>query len=152
MDINLLLNDVKKDISRVNTNILLGDIAIGKTTLLKNNSSKYTYIDFNDILEDCFDKTYNSLRVFSTGNFFKYINNIIGYNTETTVIDNLEVIFNILYNLDPEGQEIIKFFNDLMLQSYLGKVIFVISNIKKIKVEPLLYKSNFPHQNIKFWG
>lgn len=151
MDLNLFLSDIK-DISRVNANILLGDVAIGKTILLKKNCSKYTYVDFNEILEDCFSKTYNSLRVFSTGSFFKYINNIIGYNTEITVIDNLEVVMNILYNLDPEGQEIIKFFNDLTLQGYLGKVIFVISNVRRIKVEPLLYKSDFPHQNIKKWG
>lgn len=151
MDLNLLLNDVK-DISRVNANVLLGDVAIGKTTLLKKNCSKYNYIDFNDILEDCFSRTYNSLRVFSTGSFFKYINNVIGYNTEITVIDNLEVVINILYNLDPEGQKIIRFFNDLLLQSYSGKVIFVISNVRKIKVETLLSKSDFPHQNIKIWG
>lgn len=152
MDLNLFLNDVQKDISRVNANILLGDVATGKTALLKSNCSRYTYIDFNEILEDCFDKTYNSLRVFDIGSFFKYINNVIGNNTEITVIDNLEVVMNILYNLDPEGQEIIKFFNDLLLQGYLGKVIFVISNIRKIKVKSLLYKSDFPHQNIKIWG
>jgi len=151
MDLNLFLSDIK-DISRVNANILLGDVAIGKTALFKKNCSKYTYIDFNEILEDCFSKTYNSLRVFNIGSFFKYINNVIGYNTEITIIDNLEVVMNILYNLEPEGQEIIKFFNDLTLQGYLGKVVFVISNVRRIKVESLLYKSNFPHQNIKIWG
>lgn len=152
MDLNLLLKDVEKDISRVNANILLGDVAIGKTTFLKNNISKYTYIDFNEILEDFFSETYNSLRVFNIGSFFKYINNIIGYNTETTVIDNLEVVINILHNLDIEGREIIKFFNDLSLQGYMGKVIFVISDVKKIKIKSLLHKSDFPQQNTNFWG
>ena len=136
--------------SSINSYIILGEISSGKTTeLLKLENIKY--IDFLEEAKEFFNKEMLSLTLFEIGVFFKYIEHLVNYHKGITIIDNLEFIQNILYNLEDDENALKKFFDSMAMQAYIGKVGFVISNIKKMKIENILEKSKLPKRNVIVW-
>ena len=130
--------------SRINTYIYIKNVS---EKISKNES--YNLISFEKIAEDFFKTTNSSLNIFDIGVFFKYIQNIINNDNKITIIDDLEIIENILYNKDENS--LTRFFNSLTLQSYFNKTFFVITDIKKMKIGKKLLESSFPNKNI-IWG
>lgn len=145
-----IIETIKNNESRINSYIVLGEISSGKTTeLLKLEDIKY--IDFLKEAKIFFDKEMLSLSLFEIGIFFKYIEQLIDYHRGITVIDNLEFVQNILYNLEKDANALKRFFDSMIMQAYIGKVVFVISNIKKMKIENILEKSKLPERNVITW-
>ncbi|MDP0505972.1 MAG: hypothetical protein Q7K47_01970 [Fusobacterium sp. JB019] len=145
-----IIEAIRNNNSRIKSYILLGEVGSGKTKeLLKIENIKY--INFLEEAKKFFDKEMLSLTLFEIGIFFKYIERLIDYNRGIVVIDNLEFVQNILYNLEKNENGLKKFFDSMIMQAYTGKVIFIISNIKKMKLENILEKSKLPEENIIIW-
>jgi len=145
-----IIEKIKNSNSRINSYVILGEINSGKTReLLKIKDIKY--IDFLEEAQEFFDKEMLDLRLFEIGIFFKYIEKITKHHRGVTVIDNLEFIQNILYNLEEDEKALKRFFNSMIRQSFFGKIVFVISNIKRMKTEYILEKSELPETNIVIW-
>lgn len=145
-----IIETIRNNNSRIKSYILLGEVGSGKTKeLLKIENIKY--INFLEEAKKFFDKEMLSLTLFEIGIFFKYIDRIIDYNRGIVVVDNLEFVQNILYNLEKNENGLKKFFDSMIMQAYTGKVVFVISNIKKMKLENILEKSKLPKENIIIW-
>lgn len=146
MDLLEKIEEIDKNFySRINTYIYIKNVG----EKLEDISDKYRIIDFEKIAEDFFFKTNSSLTIFDTGNFFKYIQNLLKDEKKIVIIDNLEIIENVLFNRDE--QSLVRFFNSLALQSYFSKTFFIITDIKKLKIGKRLLESSFPNKNI-IWG
>jgi hypothetical protein len=152
MQMDKMMEIIRKDSSRVRSYVVMGEVGTGKSSCFREKNKEYSYLDFNDEAEHFFEKTKMSLRVFDIGEFFKYIEEAVGLESGITVIDNLEVIQNILYNQDREGRYLERFFNVMCRQGYRGKVVYVLSDIRKMMMEKHLEKSKLPKNNIIRWG
>ena len=147
-----MMDKIKEDSSRVRSYIVMGKVACGKSSFFRKKIQEYNYLDFSKEAESFFHKTKMSLKIFDIGEFFKYIDEIVGFDPGITIIDNLEIVQNILYNQDRDGKYIERFFNVMCRQGYRGKVVYVMSDINKMMMDKHLEKSKLPKNNIINWG
>lgn len=149
MDIEKRLNEIlnKEIYSRLNSYVAIGDLDSEKIEFIKRGK-KFKYIDFEDLAIDFFQETKMTLKIFDTGNFFKYIKQLSNKSDKILVVDNLQIIQNILHNLDSESKYTKQFFVNMINQSFKQQVIFIFSNIKIMKIEKWLKEAGFPEKNI----
>ncbi|WP_143160606.1 hypothetical protein [Clostridium grantii] len=149
MDIEKYLNEIvnKEVYSRLNAHIAIGKLEGSKVEYIKK-CKNFKYIDFEDIAIDFFQETRMTLKIFDTGNFFKYIKELSNKSNKILVVDNLNIVQNILYNLDDESKHIKQFFASMINQSFKKEVVFIFSNIKIMKIEKSLKEADFPQKNI----
>lgn len=150
MEIIDKIQKIQKDeiVSRYNSYIIFCPNNKEIINIEEKNNVEYEYIDFEIVVEDFFKKSNMNLKIFDNGNFFKYLHKIFEGINQSIIIDNLEIIENILYN--KEGDYLKKFFSELAVQIYKEKVFFIIRDIKKMKIEKEIKKSNFPNKNILY--
>lgn len=153
MDIEKHLNKIlnKEVYSRLNSYVAIGDLESEKVDNLKK-STNLEYVDFENIAIDFFKETNMTLNIFDTGKFFKYTKKLSNKSGKILVIDNLQIIQNILYNLDSETKYTKQFFVSMINQTFKKQVIFVFSDIKIMKIEKWLKEASFPEKNIIKWG
>jgi len=149
MDIERCLNEIlnKEVYSRLNSYVAIGDLENEKIQYIKR-CEKIKYIDFEDTAMDFFEETKMTLKIFDTGKFFKYIKQLSNKSDKILIVNNLQIIQNILYNLDSESKYTKQFFVSMINQSFKQQVIFVFQNIKLIKIEKWLKEACFPEKNI----
>jgi hypothetical protein len=152
MQMDKIMDSIKDDSSRVRSYIVMGRVACGKSSFFREKSQEYNYLDFSKKAESFFHKTKMSLKIFDIGEFFKYIEETVGFDPGITIVDNLEIIQNILYNQDREGRYLERFFNVMCRQGYRGKVVYVMSDINRMMMDKHLEKSKLPKNNIIRWG
>lgn len=153
MDIKKYLKEiVNKDVySRLNSYVAIGDLDSSEVEYIKT-CKNFEYIDFEHRADDFFRETKMTLKIFDTGNFFKYIKQLANESGKILVVDNLQIVQNILYNLGGESKHIKQMFVSMINQSFKKEVVFVFSNIKMMKIEKCLKEANFPEKNIIKWG
>lgn len=153
MDIGKRLNEIANQevYSRLNSYLAIGELECSKIDYI-TKSKDFKYIDFEDIAIDFFQETKMTLKVFDIGKFFQYIKQLSNKSDKILIVDNLQIIQNILYNLDSESKYTKQFFVSMINQSFKKQVIFVFSDIKIMKTEKWLKEANFPIKNIIKWG
>ncbi|MBP6281404.1 MAG: hypothetical protein KA384_05055 [Leptotrichiaceae bacterium] len=137
--------------SRISSYILIGDICSGKTEYLKTLEG-ITYYDFEESAEYFFKNAIMTPQSFDLGKFFKEIKKITVNSGKLTVVDNLEIIANILYNKNLDKSGVKKFFSDSVNQVFKENVIFVFSEVNEIRIGKCIAETNFPEKNIIKWG
>lgn len=149
MDIEKRLNEIlnKEVYSRLNSYVAIGDLDSEKIEYIKK-CKNYEYIDFEDTAINFFQETKMTLKIFDTGKFFKYIKQLSNKSDKILIVNNLNIIQNILYNLDSESKYTKQFFVSMINQSFKQQVIFVFHNIKIMKIEKWLKEATFPEKNI----
>ncbi|RHF64372.1 hypothetical protein [Fusobacterium mortiferum] len=136
--INDILND--KIESRINAYVYL------KRLQHKLNFSEFKnvkYLDFEKESYHFFKENNLTLNVFDRGKFFEYIKNVSSESSNPLIVDNLEIIQNILFNKN----QFREFLNEMILQKFKSKVIFVFTDIRIMKIQKLL-EENYPKKNI----
>lgn len=153
MDIEKYLNVIvnKEIYSRLNSYVAIGELNDSEVEYIRRCES-FEYFDFEDRSVDFFRETKMTLKIFDIGNFFKYIKQLSNQSNKILVVDNLQIIQNILFNLDGESKHIKQFFVSIINQSFKNEVVFVFSNIKIMKIEKWLKETGFPEKNIIKWG
>lgn len=153
MDIEKYLNEIvnKEVYSRLNSYVAIGELDSSIVEYIKK-CENFEYVDFEDIAVDFFQETKMTLKIFDTGNFFKHIKQLSNKSNKILVVDNLQIIQNILYNLDSESKHIKQFYASMINQSFKKEVVFVFSDIKIMKIEKFLKEADFPQKNIIKWG
>ena len=118
---------------------------------LKKLQQEINYNQFENIKYLAFEKeSYKffkdnelTLNVFDRGKFFEYIKEISSKENKSLFVDNLEIIQNILF-VKKEFEEFLK---EMQLQKFKGKVIFIFTDIRIMKIQKLL-ESNYLEKNI----
>ncbi|GCD11659.1 hypothetical protein [Clostridium tagluense] len=153
MDIKKHLNEIvnKEVYSRVNSHVAIGELDSSEIEYIKK-CKNFEYVDFEDRASDFFRETKMTIKIFDTGDFFKYIKQLSSKSDKILVIDNLQIIQNILYSLDGEGNHLKQFFVSMINQSFTKEVLFIFSNIRIMKMEKCLKKADFPQKNTIKWG
>lgn len=108
-----------------------------------NQFENIKYLDFEKESYKFFKDNELTLNVFDRGKFFEYIKEISSKENKPLFIDNLEIIQNILF-VKKEFEEFLK---EMQLQKFKGKVIFIFTDIRIMKIQKLL-ESNYLEKNI----
>ena len=140
--INDILND--KIESRINAYVYLKRL---KHKLNFSEFKNVKYLDFEKESYHFFKENNLTLNVFDRGKFFEYIKNISSESSNPLIVDNLEIIQNILFNKN----QFREFLNEMILQKFKSKAIFVFTDIRIMKIQKLL-EENYPKKNIVIGG
>ncbi|WP_294659681.1 hypothetical protein [uncultured Fusobacterium sp.] len=108
-----------------------------------NQFENIKYLDFEKESYKFFKDNELTLNVFDRGKFFEYIKEISSKENKPLFVDNLEIIQNILF-VKKEFEEFLK---EMQLQKFKGKVIFIFTDIRIMKIQKLL-ESNYLEKNI----
>lgn len=108
-----------------------------------NQFENIKYLDFEKESYKFFKNNELTLNVFDRGKFFEYIKEISSKENKPLFVDNLEIIQNILF-VKKEFEEFLK---EMQLQKFKGKVIFIFTDIRIMKIQKLL-ESNYLEKNI----
>lgn len=108
-----------------------------------NQFENIKYLDFEKESYKFFKDNELTLNVFDRGKFFEYIKEISSKENKSLFVDNLEIIQNILF-VKKEFEEFLK---EMQLQKFKGKVIFIFTDIRIMKIQKLL-ESNYLEKNI----
>ena len=108
-----------------------------------NQVENIKYLDFEKESYKFFKDNELTLNVFDRGKFFEYIKEISSKENKPLFVDNLEIIQNILF-VKKEFEEFLK---EMQLQKFKGKVIFIFTDIRIMKIQKLL-ESNYLEKNI----
>lgn len=108
-----------------------------------NQFENIKYLDFEKESYKFFKDNELTLNVFDRGKFFEYIKEISSKENKPLFVDNLEIIQNILF----VKKEFEKFLKEMQLQKFKGKVIFIFTDIRIMKIQKLL-ESNYLEKNI----
>lgn len=127
-----------KIVSRINSYVYLKKL---NTEIKLDKIEDIIYLNFERESEVFFKKNNLTLNVFDRGKFFEYIKEKAEKNI--VLVDNLEIIQNILYKKETYED----FFKEMQLHKFKNKVIFVFSNIKKMKIKRIL-KNYYIEKNI----
>ena len=108
-----------------------------------NQFENIKYLDFEKESYKFFKDNELTLNVFDRGKFFEYIKEISSKENKPLFVDNLEIIQNIIFvNFMVE-----EFLKEMQLQKFKGKVIFIFTDIRIMKIQKLL-ESNYLEKNI----
>lgn len=108
-----------------------------------NQFENIKYLDFEKESYKFFKDNELTLNVFDRGKFFEYIKEISSKENKPLFVDNLEIIQNILF-VKKEFEEFLK---EMQLQKFKGKVIFIFTDIRIMKIQKLL-ELNYLEKNI----
>lgn len=108
-----------------------------------NQFENIKYLNFEKESYKFFKDNELTLNVFDRGKFFEYIKEISSKENKPLFVDNLEIIQNILF-VKKEFEEFLK---EMQLQKFKGKVIFIFTDIRIMKIQKLL-ESNYLEKNI----
>ena len=108
-----------------------------------NQFENIKYLDFEKESYKFFKDNELTLNIFDRGKFFEYIKEISSKENKPLFVDNLEIIQNILF-VKKEFEEFLK---EMQLQKFKGKVIFIFTDIRIMKIQKLL-ESNYLEKNI----
>lgn len=108
-----------------------------------NQFENIKYLDFEKESYKFFKDNELTLNVFDRGKFFEYIKEISSKENKPLFVNNLEIIQNILF-VKKEFEEFLK---EMQLQKFKGKVIFIFTDIRIMKIQKLL-ESNYLEKNI----
>lgn len=108
-----------------------------------NQFENIKYLDFEKESYKFFKDNELTLNVFDRGKFFEYIKEISSKENKPLFVDNLEIIQNILF-VKKEFEEFLK---EMQLQKFKGKVVFIFTDIRIMKIQKLL-ESNYLEKNI----
>lgn len=108
-----------------------------------NQFENIKYLDFEKESYKFFKDNELTLNVFDRGKFFEYIKKISSEENKPLFIDNLEIIQNILF----VKKEFEEFLNEMQLQKFKEKVIFIFTDIRIMKIQKLL-ESNYLEKNV----
>ncbi|SDC27714.1 MULTISPECIES: hypothetical protein [unclassified Candidatus Frackibacter] len=130
--------------------ILLGELGVGKSTLLKDlgNQKGFHYINFTkDYLEEFHDRGYVSFRYLTSNDFLKYISEQFSFSSSFYLIDALEPIIISIYQNGGERM-LTNFFNNFFIQKPRGHLLLSISELTSINLKEIIIKSEFSDRNL----
>ncbi|MGM0409961.1 MAG: AAA family ATPase [Bacillota bacterium] len=135
---------------RIKNFLLVGDIGVGKTTLLKNlgKEKEFSYINFTkQHLNDFFREQNISFRYLTSNDFFKYLESKFIYSDSFLLLDSLEPIFIATYQ-NGGVNRLVTFMNNFFNQKFRKGLLLSIPNLKSINLKQIIAKSTFSDENI----